>query len=515
VTGLFIGTVTFGSGEPNETQLVSASAGFGDIFVTRYNGNGTLAWAKRAGSTSADHGFGVAVDGLGNSYVTGTFADTAIFGSGEPSQTQLTSAGTNDIFVAKFDGDVDGDGVPNSIDRCPTVADPSQLDTDGDGIGDACDPNRARPSAQDESYAIDANTLLSVLAPGVLANDTDVDGNNTMTAQQVTGPSHAASFTLNSNGSFSYTPAINYVGPDSFTYVANDGDGNSNTATVTIAINDTIPPDTLITSAPDTPANSTSATFTFTSTEPVGGTFLCSLDNADYTPCASPITYNGLAPFGHIFRVSAVDAAGNVDQSPSIHVWEIFTDDTDGDGIPDSNDNCPFIPNPDQADSDGDGRGDPCDVCPLDAANDADGDVICGNVDNCPFIPNITQADLDGDGIGDACDLPQQAPAQLPAGLVSWWDGDLVSGATAFDLGSGINGTLVNGATTVPGKVGNAFSFDGINDSVLVPDSNNLDVKTQFTLNAWINPSSLQQDPVQGAIVSKIGGGGNNGYQFG
>lgn len=41
--------------------------------------------------------------------------------------------------------------------------------------------------------------------------------------------------------------------------------------------------------------------------------------------------------------------------------------DTDGDGIPDSSDNCPTTANPDQADSDGDGIGDACDPCPIDA----------------------------------------------------------------------------------------------------------------------------------------------------
>src|SRR5207302_3104112 len=43
--------------------------------------------------------------------------------------------------------------------------------------------------------------------------------------------------TLNSNGSFTYTPAANYNGPDSFTYQANDGTVNSNFATVSIAVN--------------------------------------------------------------------------------------------------------------------------------------------------------------------------------------------------------------------------------------------------------------------------------------
>jgi hypothetical protein len=52
----------------------------------------------------------------------------------------------------------------------------------------------------------------------------------------VSGPLNAQTFGLNSNGSFSYTPAPNFNGGDSFIYQANDGLANSNAATVTITV---------------------------------------------------------------------------------------------------------------------------------------------------------------------------------------------------------------------------------------------------------------------------------------
>ena len=94
------------------------------------------------------------------------------------------------------------------------------------------------PVATNDAYNTDEDTTLSIFAPGVLGNDTDVDTPAaSLTAILVTGPSHAASFTLNADGSFSYTPEANFNGTDSFTYKVNDGASDSNVATVTITVN--------------------------------------------------------------------------------------------------------------------------------------------------------------------------------------------------------------------------------------------------------------------------------------
>ena len=91
------------------------------------------------------------------------------------------------------------------------------------------------PVAHDDSYFTTEDTTLTVDAGGsVLANDTDSDGDALTTILDTTTVN--GSLTLNSDGSFSYTPDINYCGPDNFTYHANDGQADSNVATVSITV---------------------------------------------------------------------------------------------------------------------------------------------------------------------------------------------------------------------------------------------------------------------------------------
>jgi len=99
------------------------------------------------------------------------------------------------------------------------------------------------------------------------------------------------------------------------------------------------------------------------------------------------------------------------------HVWTGSNClDADGDGVGNDTDNCPQVPNPDQADSDGDGAGDACDNCPNDSNKTEPGVCGCGKLDadvdedgftcddNCPNDSNPDQADSDQDGLGDVCD---------------------------------------------------------------------------------------------------------------
>jgi hypothetical protein len=163
-TGWFNGTAVFGLGEANETSVVSD--GRDDMFLARYDSAGALAWATRAGGSSRDRGQGVSLDGAGTSYVTGFFYVEAIFGPGEPNQTQL-SGGSNDIFVARF---AKGGNEP--------------------------------PDAKDDIAAATVGTPETIY---VLANDTDPDGDVLVVSAVMQG---VLGVVVNYGGSVTYTADV-------------------------------------------------------------------------------------------------------------------------------------------------------------------------------------------------------------------------------------------------------------------------------------------------------------------
>jgi VCBS repeat-containing protein len=111
------------------------------------------------------------------------------------------------------------------------------------------------PTANGDTYTTDEDTELTVGTPGVLANDTDVDGDG-LTASVVTTTANGV-LVFNPDGSFTYTPNADFNGTDSFTYVASDGQATSTMATVTITVtaanDDPVATDDFATTTEDTP----------------------------------------------------------------------------------------------------------------------------------------------------------------------------------------------------------------------------------------------------------------------
>ncbi len=154
----------------------------------------------------------------------------------------------------------------------------------------------------------------------------------------------------------------------------------------------------------------------------------------------------------------------------------VWINEADGDGIPDSTDNCRTTPNPDQADTDGDTVGDACDNCvntvntdQADQDNDGVGD-LCDNCittpnpdqmdldednvgdlcDNCPTIPNTDQQDLNENGIGDACENADLTITKTHSGNFTPGQTGTYT-ITVTNSGSGsTNGTQVTVTDVVP-----------------------------------------------------------------
>jgi hypothetical protein len=148
---------------------------------------------------------------------------------------------------------------------------------------------------------------------------------------------------------------------------------------------------------------------------------------------------------------------------------------------------------------------------------DADLDGIEDELDNCPSVYNPDQIDTNSNGLGDSCDSevveassseepsPPSPPGESaecvppPPGLVSWWPLDESSGQRTADLVGPNDGTL--GHTTAvedsdpvhaAGLVGNALSFDGVDDRVSHALDPSLEITDEITLDAWIFPTAVK-----------------------
>jgi hypothetical protein len=92
IVGEFGNTANFGS------TVSITSTGSSDIFIAKYDNDGTALWAQKAGGVMNDYAADLALDASGNIYIVGTFKGTASFGT-----TLISTAGTTDeVYIAKY-----------------------------------------------------------------------------------------------------------------------------------------------------------------------------------------------------------------------------------------------------------------------------------------------------------------------------------------------------------------------------------------------------------------------------
>ncbi len=288
-------------------------------------------------------------------------------------------------------------------------------------------PKDDLPVANADSFNLDENGILN---EDVSTNDVEIDGDD-LIFYLIDGPSHAASFTFNPDGTFTYEHDGSETTSDSFTYNFEDAVSFSETVTVTLIISNVndIPEggNISIDVIQDLPYAFSEGDFTFSdvdSGDSFNGIQIISLPaKGTFTYNGNPVSLNDMiddiallvytteegeygenyASFSFKVKDSS-DALSNDTYSATITAAQ----DTDGDGIPDDededddNDGTPddeddFPKDPSEdTDTDGDGIGDNAD-------DDDDNDGTPDDEDDFPKDPS-EDTDTDGDGIGDNAD---------------------------------------------------------------------------------------------------------------
>ncbi|MCB9699021.1 MAG: FG-GAP repeat protein, partial [Alphaproteobacteria bacterium] len=314
------------------------------------------------------------------------------------------------LYAGRFLLDGDGDGVPDVNDVCPTVADPEQVDTDGDRVGDRCD----RP-------------LLDLAGTVISGGDADLVASGVGVGEQVVFWAAVGS------GGAGPCPAslgglCLDLGPSGVALGSAIADGNG-VATLTATVPGLVVAD---------------------------GRYVVQASVRRGPGGARSVTSEVLDVYEHLDW----DGDGLLDAVEGAIGTDPALTDTDGDGLSDLLELDPHL-DPTSPDADGDGVDDGADLCLAgDDALDTDGDGVPDACDLCPLDADPGQVDADADGLGDAC---EGAPLALAAVLGSPVRGtsfgtaarsagdvngdgydDVIIGAPGFDTGAAVGAVGVS-----------------------------------------------------------------------
>ncbi len=435
VSGYFYGEIAFGPPNPN-TLISNTNSGFHlEGFIAKADPTGNWMWAK--GFTTLVNGTGensrttaMQVDMMGDLFVTGTFQGETDFGG------MSLNATSQDIYVAKYDGNQGtlswviyggGIGTDSVFDMAITPSNGVKISTATNGISQwGSNTHIAIGTADAVIVEIDANAaVLGTTAMGTSNQETlvlqiRVSGSGDTYLSGTFGG------TLSSGG-WSATAA--YGGNDIF--VAKSATNQANSWAMVSGTSSTDQPQGMAVTSNGGVVFGGFLTATFYAgskslsnqnhdgfavglspngavdwIERIGGSgydyvFSMSLNNSDYIGLAGAFT----GSMTH--KGKQISSGGNYD----LYAWVFDPSslkDTDGDGVLDSApDNCPTVPNSNQANTDGDSQGDACD-------SDDDNDGLTDNFpDNCPrggefnwtssrdFNDPASSTDWDNDGCKD------------------------------------------------------------------------------------------------------------------
>lgn len=247
-------TVSTFSDPPNGTVVVNPNGSLSYTPDANFTGTDTFTYTisdGRGGTDTATVTVNVtsvadAPDAVDDLYVTPE--DTPLFvpapgvllndtdGDGDTLTVTAFSDPPNGTVVVSPDGSVSytPDANFNGVDSFTYTISDGNGGTDTATVTVNVTAANDAPDAVNDTYTIAEDTPLSVPAPGVLSNDTDVDGDSLTVIAFSDPPS--GTVVVNPDGSLSYTPDANFNGTDTFTYTVSDGNGGTDTATVTVNV---------------------------------------------------------------------------------------------------------------------------------------------------------------------------------------------------------------------------------------------------------------------------------------